>query len=58
MERVSFWRQVAEDNHLQFILEGAETQADLAMAEHFGVRFVQGYYFGKPEPLSRSEHVS
>ena len=56
-ERVSFWRQVAEANHLQFILEGAETEADIAMAQEFGVRFVQGYYFGKPERLSISgEH--
>ncbi|KRL53897.1 Signal transduction diguanylate cyclase [Lacticaseibacillus manihotivorans DSM 13343 = JCM 12514] len=53
-ERISFWRQVAEDNHLQFILEGAETEADIAMAREFGVRFVQGYYFGKPEILSKS----
>lgn len=53
-ERVSFWRQVAEDNHLQFILEGAETEADIEMAKNFGVRFVQGYYFGKPERLSKS----
>ncbi|WP_125710965.1 sensor domain-containing diguanylate cyclase [Lacticaseibacillus porcinae] len=54
LERISFWRQVAADNHLQFVLEGVETEADVAMAQEFGVRFVQGYYFGKPEPLSRN----
>lgn len=51
-ERITFWRQVAQTNHLSFILEGVETQADLALAKTLGIQFVQGYFFDKPQNLS------
>jgi diguanylate cyclase (GGDEF)-like protein len=50
-ERIAFWRQVAKSNHLSFILEGVETQADLELAQTLGIQFVQGYFFDKPENL-------
>lgn len=50
-ERVKFWRQVAAENDLTFILEGVETKEDLEMAQELKVANVQGYYFSKPEPF-------
>lgn len=50
-ERIAFWRQVAADNHLVFILEGVETASDAALAQRLGVQYVQGYYFDKPTNL-------
>lgn len=50
-ERVSFWASVAKKNDLDFILEGVETEAELAMAKKLGVQYVQGYFFGKPGPV-------
>lgn len=47
-ERVKFWWQIAETNHLSFILEGVETDADLALAQSVGIKYVQGYCFSKP----------
>lgn len=47
-ERVKFWRQIASENDLRFILEGVETKQDLAMAESLKIDHVQGYYFDKP----------
>ncbi len=47
-ERVAFWRKIAEDNHLSFILEGVENEEDFAMAAGMNIPYVQGYYFGKP----------
>ncbi|MHA6252512.1 EAL domain-containing protein [Oceanobacillus sp. CAU 1775] len=32
-----------------YILEGIETEADLEKARELGVRYVQGFYLGKPE---------
>lgn len=50
-QRIAFWRQVAADNHLIFVLEGVETEADHALAKRLGVQYVQGYYFDKPTDL-------
>jgi EAL domain-containing protein (putative c-di-GMP-specific phosphodiesterase class I) len=33
------------------LAEGVETEADFAAVKAAGVRLVQGYYFGRPEPL-------
>ncbi|WP_127848530.1 EAL domain-containing protein [Lacticaseibacillus hulanensis] len=52
-ERVKFWRELATKNNLDFILEGVETDEDLELARKLNVRFVQGYYFGKPEPAGK-----
>lgn len=57
-ERVQFWVQIAKDNQLSFVLEGVETEADLAFATQLGVRYVQGYYFGKPRPAGPEQQAS
>ncbi len=46
--RMQFWQKVASDNQLTFILEGVETTSDLKTADRLGIRYVQGYHFGKP----------
>lgn len=50
-ERIKFWTTVARQYHLEFILEGVETQYEMAF-DHttFGINLEQGYYFGKPAP--------
>lgn len=52
IERISFWYQIAQENELDFILEGVETEAELKTAQDFGIRYVQGYVFGKPAPAT------
>lgn len=48
-ERVRFWTQIAEDNDLEFILEGVEDADEMEYArEEYQVQRMQGYYFGKP----------
>lgn len=45
---IQFWKQLADKHHLMFIVEGVETDADLATLKQIGVRYAQGYYFGEP----------
>ncbi|GEO46685.1 EAL domain-containing protein [Companilactobacillus kimchii] len=52
-ERVAFWNQIAQEQNLDFILEGVETETDLLMAKKLGVSRVQGYFFGKPAPNNK-----
>lgn len=52
-ERVAFWNQIAQEQNLDFILEGVETETDLLMAKKLGVSCVQGYFFGKPAPNNK-----
>lgn len=47
-ERVMFWYQVAEENELDFILEGVETAEDQALALELGIQKGQGYLYSKP----------
>jgi EAL domain-containing protein (putative c-di-GMP-specific phosphodiesterase class I) len=48
-ERLGFWKQVASDNDLHFVLEGVETRDDMEITrDRFGIRYMQGYYFDKP----------
>ncbi|WP_407891989.1 diguanylate cyclase domain-containing protein [Lacticaseibacillus sp. N501-2] len=47
-QRATFWVKVAKQQHLTFVLEGVENQADIDLAHALGVKYVQGYYFGKP----------
>ncbi|WP_056969221.1 diguanylate cyclase [Lacticaseibacillus thailandensis] len=43
-ERIKFWTGIAQQNHLEFILEGVETQYEMAFDHsHFGVQLEQGY---------------
>ena len=39
------------DHDTILILEGIETEADLQAAKKAGIRYVQGYYLGRPQPL-------
>ena len=34
----------------EVIIEGVETQSQLQLAQHAGVRLVQGYFLGRPAP--------
>ena len=49
-QRLAFWAQVAQEHHLRFIIEGIESKADVEWAQQqFGARYLQGYYFDRPE---------
>lgn len=47
-ERIRFWAEVANHNHLRFILEGVEDETDIRFATALGIHYFQGYYFAKP----------
>jgi diguanylate cyclase (GGDEF)-like protein len=48
-ERIAFWVKVAQESHLDFILEGVENAEEVAYAkDELGVQYFQGYYFSKP----------
>lgn len=48
-ERITFWSEIAKDNHLGFILEGVENADEVAFAhDQLGITLMQGYYFNKP----------
>ncbi|MGL6057032.1 MAG: EAL domain-containing protein [Culicoidibacterales bacterium] len=40
----------------QIVIEGVETQADVALTQELGIEMMQGYYFAKP--LTRTEFVA
>lgn len=49
LERIDFWKKIADDHHLEFILEGVENQEESEYAfKQSGIFRQQGYYFGKP----------
>ncbi len=57
-ERIGFWKKVANDNHLEFVLEGVETQDESQYSvQHYGIFRQQGYFFAKPS-LPEEEHVA
>lgn len=45
---LEFWKQVAHEYRLEFILEGVEDHHDQKMAEAEGIVWHQGYLYGKP----------
>lgn len=47
-----FWRALAAKQHIQFALEGIETQPDLKWVQVFAPDLVQGYYFGMPGEMA------
>ncbi|WP_048000519.1 EAL domain-containing protein [Lactiplantibacillus herbarum] len=55
---LAFWRQIAQDYHLEFILEGIEDQKDQRMAKQQGIECHQGYYYGKPHLVSDGQQLS
>lgn len=38
--------------NLDVVVEGVETQQQFELLQHNGCKFFQGYYFGKPRPIS------
>ena len=50
---VAGMRQFAQGAHCRLIAEGVETDAELRVLSEHGVRLVQGYLLGRPEPLPR-----
>jgi len=46
---LAFWQTVAQDYHLDLILEGVEDEHDQRMAQQLGIELHQGYYYGKPQ---------
>ena len=48
-ERISFWKEIADAKHLDFILEGVENEDEVTYArDELGITMFQGYYFSKP----------
>lgn len=43
---------LAHTLHCGMCIEGVETEAELELAKALEPTYIQGYYFGKPEPLS------
>ncbi|WP_461243366.1 bifunctional diguanylate cyclase/phosphodiesterase [Secundilactobacillus muriivasis] len=58
LERIDFWTKIAEQNDLEFVLEGVETEdeSQYSIKSH-GIFRQQGYYFAKPS-LPEEEHVN
>ena len=48
---------MAKGMSLPMIIEGVETQAQIDFLDQFGVRYIQGYYFYKPMPISEFEKL-
>lgn len=52
-ERIQFWLDIAQHQEISFILEGLEFPDEVTWAQHLGIQYFQGYYFGKPQlPLT------
>ena len=47
-DRIRFWSEVAQKNHLRMILEGVEDQADVDFGLALGIHYFQGYFYAKP----------
>lgn len=54
-ERLKFWVDVAQQQSINFILEGVEDESDVQHASALGIHYFQGYYFGKPAFLEGNE---
>lgn len=50
-QRVEFWRDLAHQRNLRFILEGIEDVHDDEVATALQIDLRQGYYYGKPHLL-------
>ncbi|KRL78397.1 diguanylate cyclase [Secundilactobacillus paracollinoides] len=57
LERIGFWKNIANQNNLEFVLEGVETNDESQYSvDHYGIFRQQGYYFAKPS-LPEEESV-
>ncbi len=48
IESLNFWFNQAEDQQMLFTFEGIENEADVALANRFGINRGQGYFFSRP----------
>lgn len=49
-QRLAFWTRVARQYNLMLVVEGIESTRDIEFAHgKFGARYLQGYYFDRPE---------
>lgn len=55
IEQVIFWRDLAAEHHVRFILEGVEDVKDDGIADKLNIDNRQGYFYGKPHLLKLSE---
>ena len=49
--------ELANKLDLEVIAEGVETAQELKIMSSIGIRFIQGYYFSKPQPLVKLDHI-
>lgn len=47
--------KLGHDNGQMVLAEGVETEEEVALMQSLGVNLFQGYYFGKPDPLPKTE---
>jgi len=48
-QQLVFWHQLALSEAKDFVLEGIESAADLALADRLAVNLLQGYYYERPQ---------
>lgn len=51
-QKLHFWRAISVEYGLRLILEGVEDADDAARSQQLGIKYQQGYYFGKPQLLA------
>lgn len=49
---------LARSINLQVVVEGVETKNEAAFFKKMGIRYVQGYLFGKPMPIAEFEKIA
>lgn len=45
------WQAIAQNNRQRFIIEGIETADDDQIADQLGIKYRQGYFYGRPHLL-------
>lgn len=48
---LTFWKKIAQENHLRLIVEGIENAADDQLLDRLKITYRQGYYYSKPHRL-------
>ncbi|KRM12815.1 EAL domain-containing protein [Paucilactobacillus suebicus] len=50
-DHIKRWQKIAANNRSRFMVEGIETSDDEEIASSLGIKYCQGYYYGKPHLL-------